>query len=61
MIKARDKFKICDRKIKYVNIDEAMIQGKFNMVKSKCQLYTYLCKYCNNWHLTKQLTKYKII
>lgn len=52
---------MCDSKIKYVNIDEAMIQGKFNMVKCKKQLYTYLCKICNAWHLTSKETKYKVI
>ena len=60
-IKGFTKFKSCDSKIKYLNIDEAMIAGKFNMVKSKCDLYTYLCKICNKWHLTKKLTKYKVI
>lgn len=55
------KFKGCDKKQKYINIDEAMIKGKFSISKSGIQLYTYLCRNCNHWHLTKQETKYKII
>lgn len=55
------KFKSCDRKKKYINIDEAMIQGKFCMAKESVQLYTYLCKSCNHWHLTHTITKYKVI
>lgn len=55
------KFKSCDTKIKHTNIDEAMIQGKFAMSKCNKQLFTYLCRICNKWHLTSKETKYKII
>lgn len=55
------RFRSCDRKKKYLNIDEAMIKGKFEIEKRKIQLYTYLCKFCNNWHLTHSETKYKVI
>jgi uncharacterized protein YlaI len=50
-------YKKCFSKKKYLNIDEAMISGKFRDI----QLYTYLCKNCNHWHLTKKETIYKVI
>jgi hypothetical protein len=59
--KGHSKFKSCDSKNKYLNIDEAMIQGKFAMSKCNKQLFTYLCNTCNSWHLTRSKTKYKVI
>lgn len=55
------KFRSCDRKFKFKNIDEAMIQGKFDMNRCHKQLYTYLCRTCNSWHLTSKENKYKVI
>ena len=55
------KYRHCDRKHKFISIDDAMISGKFTISKKNIILYTYLCRVCNSWHLTHKKTKYKVI
>lgn len=54
------KWRGCDRKKKFRSIDDAMIAGKFSIAKTQQPLFTYLCAFCNNWHLTHTKTKYKV-
>lgn len=48
-----DYDKMCLSKNKYKNKTKAFIQGKIEYKLERAKiLYTYLCPYCYNWHLT---------
>ncbi len=60
------RYKMCDTKNKYKSIDLAKAIGKVEIEKGRSKaLSTYLCRFCNSWHLTSnirvgEIKKYRI-
>lgn len=52
----------CKSKHRFNTDDEANLAGLKRMkIYNEIQLYYYLCKQCNKWHLTKTVTKYRVV